>query len=140
MNRKHYLMSNYHITEETYAKVLEFQKGGCAICGRPPKTKSLAVDHDHRTKLNRGLLCDHCNRGLAWFRDNPDTLVKASDYLRNPPFKQLAIGSISLWADAVETAAHDEKPQHLQVFEPAKGETISSVSKSHLPTGTIRKL
>lgn len=57
----------------------------CSICGRSGKTKRNAVDHNHKTGLIRGRLCDRCNRGLAWFQDNPDLLRKCAEYLENPP-------------------------------------------------------
>jgi hypothetical protein len=52
------------ITDADYAAMLARQYGGCAICGRPPKTRRLHVDHDHRTGAVRGLLCHRCNRNL----------------------------------------------------------------------------
>lgn len=53
----------------------------CMICGAQEK---LVVDHNHNTDKVRGLLCNHCNRGLGHFRDNTETLLKAIDYLNNP--------------------------------------------------------
>ena len=63
-----------------YDSMLSKQNGVCAICGRPPKTRRLDIDHDHKTGAIRGLLCVRCNRALpswvtvAW-------LDKAADYL-----------------------------------------------------------
>ena len=57
----------------------------CMICGSIEK---LVVDHDHKTNEVRGMLCNHCNRGLGHFRDNPKTLSKAIDYLNNPIFSK----------------------------------------------------
>lgn len=57
----------------------------CSICGRSGKTKRNPVDHDHKTGLIRGRICSRCNRGLAWFQDNPDLLRRCADYLENPP-------------------------------------------------------
>lgn len=57
----------------------------CMICGSIEK---LVVDHDHMTNKIRGMLCNHCNRGLGHFRDNTKTLSKAIDYLNNPIFSK----------------------------------------------------
>lgn len=53
----------------------------CAICGEPPKTRALNVDHNHASGQVRGLLCGACNRGVGLFRDNPELLRKAAEYL-----------------------------------------------------------
>lgn len=50
----------------------------CVICG---VTEPLVVDHDHVTGKVRGMLCNHCNRGLGHFRDSPMLLEFAAQYL-----------------------------------------------------------
>lgn len=50
----------------------------CVICGSEEK---LVVDHDHKKKKIRGMLCNHCNRGLGHFRDDPELLIFAAQYL-----------------------------------------------------------
>lgn len=50
----------------------------CVICGSEEK---LVVDHDHKTGEIRGLLCNHCNRGLGHFKDDPMLLEFAAQYL-----------------------------------------------------------
>jgi hypothetical protein len=80
-------LKRFGITPEQYEGLLAVQGGVCAICDEPDRSidkPRLAVDHDHETKDVRGLLCVSCNRGLGFFRDNPDILVKAVEYLRQP--------------------------------------------------------
>lgn len=74
-------LARYGLTLEGYEGMLLEQGGGCAICGLPPGTRALHVDHDHRTGEVRGLLCNNCNQGLGRFRDEPDALVAAAMYL-----------------------------------------------------------
>ena len=50
----------------------------CTICGANDR---LVVDHDHKKNKIRGMLCNHCNRGLGHFRDDPDLLEFARIYL-----------------------------------------------------------
>ena len=68
------------VTDDDYARLLEAQGGGCAICGATPKTRRLHVDHDHATGRVRGLLCHRCNRALpTWV--NEGWLTRAAEYL-----------------------------------------------------------
>jgi ribosomal protein L34E len=60
----------FRLTVRQYDLMLERQGGVCAICGVHPKSRRLAVDHDHRSKRKpsrwygrcRGLVCHRCNR------------------------------------------------------------------------------
>ena len=76
----------YGLTSEQYDALLERQGGRCAICRARPKSKRLAVDHDHQTEEVRGLLCSRCNHdllGSAW-----DSLAMATalwHYMNTPP-------------------------------------------------------
>lgn len=78
----------YGLEAGLYQKLLSSQLGLCAICGRPEETrnrsgkvKPLSVDHDHLTGHVRGLLCHHCNVGIARFNDDLSLLQAAVDYL-----------------------------------------------------------
>ena len=76
-----YYERKYGITQDDYDHMLAEQGGVCAICGRPPKTRRLSVDHNHKTGIVRGVLCHICNRGISYFRDDPERLQKAAAYL-----------------------------------------------------------
>lgn len=53
----------YGISEDEYLAMLAIQGGRCFICQRVPRSKRLAVDHDHETGEVRGLLCADSERG-----------------------------------------------------------------------------
>jgi Recombination endonuclease VII len=68
------------VSDDEYARMLAAQNGGCAICGSPPKTRRLHVDHDHASGKVRGLLCHRCNRALPTWIDE-FWLCRAAMYL-----------------------------------------------------------
>jgi len=51
-----------HLQWEQYLGMVRETGNRCEICGRPPKTSALSVDHRHSDGLVRGLLCYRCNR------------------------------------------------------------------------------
>lgn len=79
--RKYHLWTNYRITVEQYDTMFTRQKGVCALCHRPPKSRRLDVDHCHKTGRVRGLLCWWCNKKLAIARHTPEVLRRAVKYL-----------------------------------------------------------
>ena len=77
------LVKKYGISLNEYNDILTKQNNVCAICKKEnlPNSGSLAVDHDHKTREVRGLLCIMCNRGLGNFYDNIQYLSTAIEYL-----------------------------------------------------------
>lgn len=69
----------YGLHQEDYEALLLKQGFRCAICDMIMARPN--VDHDHKTKAVRGLLCRHCNLGLGHFFDNRQLLSKAAQYL-----------------------------------------------------------
>ena len=67
------------LTPEDIENIRTLQNNLCAICGSPDPTD---LDHCHTTGKVRWLLCNHCNRGLGDFRDNPEWLEKAASLLK----------------------------------------------------------
>lgn len=84
----------YKLSPEKFGELLARQGGVCAICGEKPNEKGIkgwCIDHDHSCcsgtktcgKCVRGILCQHCNKGLGCFQDNERLLQNASLYLKN---------------------------------------------------------
>ncbi|OMQ16050.1 hypothetical protein A7K94_0205190 [Modestobacter sp. VKM Ac-2676] len=76
--RTYHLKRRYGITAEQPEAMLVAQNGLCALCGEAP---AVHVDHDHSTGAVRDLLCFNCNGGLGQFRDDPDLLRAAAEYV-----------------------------------------------------------
>ena len=60
----------------------QIQQGCCAVCERHQSNlgRTLSADHDHQTKIIRGLLCIDCNRKIAGV-DDSNFLERARNYL-----------------------------------------------------------
>jgi hypothetical protein len=58
----------------------------CIICG--DSESRLVVDHDHKTGIIRGMLCNHCNRGIGHFRDDPVLMRFAATYVEQFPLQE----------------------------------------------------
>jgi hypothetical protein len=86
------LRNSFGISLHQYNEMLEAQNGVCAICNQPEthkrngKLKALAVDHDHKTGVIRGLLCSDCNTGIGKLKDSRKILLSASKYLKKGGF------------------------------------------------------
>ncbi len=85
-------LEQYSITLDDYSKMATEQDGRCAIClnyercrSTRGKIFSLSVDHNHKTKKVRGLLCRDCNlmvglleqfRNIEECKKNCDRLIQ----------------------------------------------------------------
>ena len=78
-NRK----TKYNFPQELYEQRLQDQGNICAICGTntPGGRGQFHADHDHNTSQPRGVLCHNCNVALGNFKDNPEILQAAIEYL-----------------------------------------------------------
>lgn len=70
----------YGLTMDQFHAMFEAQGELCKLCGDVLGI-SPHLDHDHKTKRIRGLLCGHCNKALGLFRDNPEVLRRAAAYV-----------------------------------------------------------
>lgn len=70
------------ITPEQLFDRYERQEECCAICKDEIKIIDSAIDHNHATGEFRGVLCKQCNRALGMFKDDPQVLANAVEYLQ----------------------------------------------------------
>lgn len=73
----------YGVTKEQFDSIWEKQNGKCCICCAELsfKLRGYAIDHNHDTKTVRGILCNQCNTSLGGFKDSPDIVLAAFNYL-----------------------------------------------------------
>lgn len=74
----------YGLESDEFEAMMVEQKHACAICSRSfigLKPQMIHVDHDHRTGVVRGILCQNCNNGCAALLDDPDLVLNACVYI-----------------------------------------------------------
>lgn len=107
----------YGISRADYEALLELQGGVCFICGRAPRQKRLAVDHDHATGEVRGLLCANneygCNLAVIGNLENSprgglEAAKRVVEYLDNPPMRRLRSKQRESSRSLPEEAHHEE--------------------------------
>ena len=81
--RECYERQKYNLEPEAKARMLLAQNNKCQICGYVfgQKTGDIKVDHCHKTNIVRGLLCNGCNSGIGFFKENIKSLEGAIAYL-----------------------------------------------------------
>jgi hypothetical protein len=77
------------LSPEEFIQLWEDQDRQCAICLEPLDPEKVDIDHDSthcqrgcRTCI-RGLTHHGCNVGLGFFKENPEALRRAADYLES---------------------------------------------------------
>ena len=71
----------YGISEEEYNLLIIKQNNKCYICHK--ENIELHLDHNHKTKRTRALLCNGCNCAIGAFQESIDILQQAIIYLEN---------------------------------------------------------
>lgn len=81
---------HYGLSWKAFETMFNEQGGRCAICatiinktGIRGQWNTAAVDHCHKTKKIRGLLCNHCNLAIGYLKDSPEIAEAALIYLKS---------------------------------------------------------
>lgn len=75
-----YLKYQYGITKEDYDALLKHQNFSCKICGASPINFPV-VEHNHKTGIVRGIVCQKCNITIASIENNKHLLKTILEYL-----------------------------------------------------------
>lgn len=76
------LKAKYNLTKDERQAMIDSQNGCCAICQKPFESSNKThVDHCHTTGKVRNILCGNCNSGLGMFKDDPNLLTAAIQYV-----------------------------------------------------------
>jgi hypothetical protein len=85
LNKSYNLKARVGITLEQKINMIKKQNYKCKICYtdlRKINEKGVHVDHNHKTKKVRGILCYRCNHILGFSKDNINILNSAIKYLK----------------------------------------------------------
>ncbi|MFI0738473.1 endonuclease VII domain-containing protein [Streptomyces sp. NPDC021100] len=82
--RAGHLKRTYGISEAEREEMIKEQGGVCCIC---LSARPVHVDHCHVTDKVRGVLCFSCNAALGQFKDRPDVMRRAAEYVEGNVWK-----------------------------------------------------
>lgn len=105
-NNEGYFVRKYGLSRAAVEKLRTAQGDVCAICGDPGPGH---LDHDHDTGRVRSLLCERCNLGLGLFRDRPDLLRAAADYVEEHAARA-PVEDVSSPTPSPPTSGSDQAP------------------------------
>jgi Recombination endonuclease VII len=88
--RRLHLRHTSGMTLEDYDNLLAAQDGECAICGEQPAVGQ-SMHIDHMDESVRGILCVRCNNGLGQFKDDPELMLRAAEYVTLGGFAPLDV-------------------------------------------------
>ena len=76
------VLKKHGLTFEDFEEMKEFASGRCEACFCL-SSGELNIDHDHKTKMVRGLLCRRCNLALGLLKDRLCRIEGLIGYLKD---------------------------------------------------------
>lgn len=73
-----YRLKAYGVGPNEYAAMVSRAAGACEACGH---RGVIHIDHCHKTRTGRGMLCPACNKALGLLLDSPARCRALADYL-----------------------------------------------------------
>jgi hypothetical protein len=125
-----HIRETYGIIYDFYLALYQFQGGRCYICRKQPKTRRLAVDHDHETGEVRGLLCSgqrSCNHDVLGNITSIDMARRIVLYLEDPPARALKAGRALAEEVATATGGVMGGRSRIVATEAASGGTVDTM-------------
>ena len=115
----------YGLTEYTFNELLKKQKNKCKICGETFGSinndgefkNRIYIDHCHKTKQVRGLLCPYCNTLLGYAKDSDMDLMKAIKYIKENQYPEKD-------RDIVRQLANEMEEKFINTFYIKKDEDL----------------
>jgi hypothetical protein len=84
--KENYFLRKYNLTLEQYQQMLQDQHNKCCICGIEFDDSRMrtrpCVDHCHKTKKVRSILCSNCNSAIGLLREDTFILKRTIKYLK----------------------------------------------------------
>ncbi len=79
-----YLRRKYGITSQWYYSKMIEQDYCCAVCRKSQSIegRKFAVDHNHKTGVTRGILCQPCNTALGLLKEDESTITELLSYIK----------------------------------------------------------
>lgn len=103
-----YVERTYNITGQDYDDLLTWQGGRCFVCQEMPRTRRLAVDHDHVSGAVRGLLCAGdewgCNVSLRRLLGDVEAARRLLEYVEKNPLQRMRDGEPARGTPKVDRA------------------------------------
>ena len=126
--RDRQLLKKYNLTRERWQIQFDKQDGKCLGCGiafdSSKRETKPCVDHCHKTKVFRGLLCHSCNRGIGLLKESVATMQRLVAYLTHAEQRASTEGC-DIECSGQERLPHEKDFEHPPVGHSSVDDSIT---------------